>query len=359
VACSCWLWWAIGGALALWATGWAHLRFWRQRLTRPAPYDETHRIKTPDGSAFELRRLRPVPGRDNGPPVLLCHGIAINHRNVDPDDQLSLARSLHEAGKDVWLLTLRSGRSDLTWAERRGTRFSAMVAHDVPLAVQEVRRRTDTAQIDYVGFSMGGMLWYGALDYTVPQLQVRRTVIIGSPGRVGQLVPFAGVFKALPPTWMPDAPLRLGGQLVAFAAEWFETWIHRLTMNLRNCTPGYVRHVSMEGVQDVPGPLLHDLVRWAHTDRVPRLDDGRDILAGLGHVDVPVLMVAGTADKLCPVGHLQFAFERWGCNKPHTPKRMLVVGKAHGHADDYGHTDLMIGRNAARDVLDPIVQFLR
>lgn len=358
MACACSLWWALGGLVAAWVLAWAHLVYWRKRLARPVAYDETHRIATADGCAFELRRLRPS-APDGGPPVLMCHGIAINHRNVDPDEHLSLARALRLAGKDVWLLTLRSGRSDLSRAERRRTTFAAMVAHDVPQAVQEVRRRADSAQIDYIGFSMGGMLWYAALDDTVPQLQVRRTVLLGSPGRVGQILPFAGVFKGLQPTWMAGLPLRLGGQLVAFAAEWFETWIHRLTMNLRNCTPGYVRHVSMEGVQDVPGPLLHDLIRWAYTDRVPRLADGRDILAKLGNVDVPVLMVAGTRDKLCPVDHLRFAFERWGCNKPHTPKRLLLVGKAHGHVDDYGHTDLMIGRNAAQEVFAPVVQFLR
>ncbi len=358
MTCTCGLWWTLGGLAALWALTWAHLVHWRKRLARPARYDETHRIGTPDGCAFELRRLRPQAS-DGGPPVLMCHGVAINHRNVDPDEQLSLARTLRDAGKDVWLLTLRSGRADLSRAERLLCSFAAMVRHDVPQAVQEVRQRTGSAQIDYIGFSMGGMLWYGTLDHTVPQLQVRRTVIIGSPGRVGRILPFAGIFKGLRPTSMVGLPLRLGAQLVAFGAEWFETWIHRLTMNLRNCTPGYVRHVSMEGVQDVPGPLLHDLIRWAYTDRVPRLDDGRDILAGLGNVDVPVLMVAGTADKLCPVGHLQVAFDRWGCNKPHTPKRMLVVGRAHGQSDDYGHTDLMIGRNAAQEVFSPIVQFLR
>ncbi|MSQ82769.1 MAG: alpha/beta fold hydrolase [Myxococcales bacterium] len=360
MVCDCCLAGSIGlaGAAAVgWALGWAHLAFWRQKLCRPVGYDQTHRIATPDGCAFELRRLQPTQ-LSHQPPVLLCHGVAINHRNLDADENLSLARSLRAAGRDVWLLTLRSGRDDLSYAERKVTSFSAMVAHDVPLAVQQVRQRTGAEQIDYIGFSMGGILWYACLNHTVPQLQVRRTVIMGSPGRIGHYLPFIGILKRLPPQWMPSAPLRLASQMVAFAAEALPTYIHRVTMNLANCQPGYVRHTAMEAVQSIAGPLAHDFIRWANSDGVPRLDTGRDVFAGLATVDVPVLMVGGQVDRLCPPSALQIAFDRWGCNLAHTPKRMLLLGKIHGHRADYGHTDLTIGQHAAEEVFAPIVAFL-
>ena len=76
-------------------------------------------IATADGSAIELRRV-PVPeGVERaGPPALLVHGLALNHRNHDMLEDLSLARYMAKRGRDVWLLTLRSGRADLGWRER-------------------------------------------------------------------------------------------------------------------------------------------------------------------------------------------------------------------------------------------------
>ena len=335
-----------------------HLAFWRRKLTRAIAYDETHRIATPDGCAFELRRLQPViPSPEV--PLLLVHGVAINHRNLDADANLSLARTLRAAGRDVWLLTLRSGRADLTAAERKTAHFEAMVDHDVPLAVREVLRRSAAEQLDYIGFSMGGMLLYASLGRTVPQWQVRRAVIIGSPGRVGKHVPGSALVAMLPKALVSQAPLRPLSHLFAFASEWFETVVHRITMQLPNAMPGYVKHAAIDAVQSIPAPLLRDMVRWAATDQIPRLADGRDFLTGLATVDVPVLFVGGSKDRLCPPKALQAAFEAWGCNLNHTLKRQIQVGRAHGQALDYGHADLAIGRTCQADVFVPIVEFLR
>ena len=337
---------------------WAHLVFWRRKLTRPVVYDETHRIKTPDGCGYELRRLQPVtPSAEV--PLLLVHGVAINHRNLDADDNLSLARTLRASGRDVWLLTLRSGRSDLLPSEWSKVRFEAMVDHDVPLAAREVLRRTSAEQLDYIGFSMGGMLLYASLGRTLPQGQVRRAVIIGSPGRVGKQVPGSGVLTLLPGPLLTRAPLRTLSQYFAFASEWFPTVVHGITMHLPNAMPGYVRHAAVDAVQSIPAPLLRDMVRWSQRDQIPRLRDGRDILAGLATVDVPVLFVGGTQDRLCPPRALQAAFDAWGCNLGHTLKRMHLVGKAHGHLEDYGHADLAIGKRSQVEVFAPIVEFLR
>ncbi len=171
---------------------WAHLKFWVARLTRPTRYDEEHRIAASDGGAFELRRLKPAVSAGELPPVLMVHGIAINHRNLDPDERLSLARQLRDDGRDVWLLTLRCGRPDLSLAETRKAGFEALVRCDVPEAAQEVLRRTGHNQLDYLGFSMGGMLLYASLGRSLPAAWVRKVVIMGSPARVRVIVPGLG-----------------------------------------------------------------------------------------------------------------------------------------------------------------------
>lgn len=348
-------WWCAGAAGVFVVAAWLHLRFWTRRLTRSVSYDETLRIATPDGSAFELRRLRGAAG--SLPPVVIVHGIAMNHRNLDPDADLSLARDLHAAGRDVWLLTLRCGRQDLSWRERRACRFEALARYDVPGAVATVLARTGAQQVDYVGFSMGGILLYAALGRSLPRAQVRRAVTIGSPAQIARLISGVGWLRHLPQRWMPGLPLRTLSRMTAFASEWLETFIHRPLLQLANATPGYVRHTAVDAVMSVPGPLVHDLIRWGWGDGAIRLDDGKDILQALQHVDVPVRFFAGAADGLAGPRAVARAYAAWGAATT-VDKQLILLGKQAGHGADYGHGDLAIGVRARADVFAPVCAFL-
>src|SRR5262245_44496786 len=99
-----------------------HVRFWERRLGIELPYALIERIQTPDGAFIELRRL-PKPSSTLAlPPILIVHGLGANHRNNDLSADLSLARHLSKAGRDVWLLTLRSGIPIRSLAETRRVR---------------------------------------------------------------------------------------------------------------------------------------------------------------------------------------------------------------------------------------------
>ena len=347
--------WLLGGAALLLLAAWLHLAFWTRRLSVPMTYDLTVRVPTPDGSAFDLRRILPKTPSPL-PPVLLVHGIAINHRNLDTHPNRSLARHLAAAGRDVWLLTLRSGRWDLSAKERATVRFTAMVEQDIPLAVQEILARTSAAQLDYVGFSMGGMLLYAALGRTLPEAQVRRAVIMGSPARVAALVPLGHLWMRLPLWLVPVVPLRLWSRLFAFGAEWFNTPMHTLTMNLGNTVPGMCRVTMVDAVADVPYSLAIEFGQWAYRDGLPRVGE-RLALDGLEKVKVPVLFFAGAADHLGAPRAVRIAFDAWG-SESGAEKHWTLLGKQNGNCADYGHTDLACGKQAPREVFEPLTAFL-
>ncbi len=344
--------WLLAGLAVLALLAWWHLIFWTRRLTHVAEYAETLRFSTPDGSAFELRHLLPECSA-HATPVLLVHGIAINHRNMDSRGQWSLARCLAATGRDVWLLTLRSGRPDLTRAERRRASFAAMVEHDVPMAVREVLQRTHAQSLDYVGFSMGGMLLYAALGRTLPEALVRRVVILGSPGRVMPIVRIPGWALRLP---LPDLRLRLPSRLFAFASEWLHTPLHATTLHLPNAAPGLTRHTLVDAVQDIPSGLLHDFRLWSVMGGTITVH-GEPVLEGLRHVKVPVQFIAGSVDRLGPVSAVRAAYEAWGADSG-AAKRLTIVGRAHGQVEDYGHADLAIGARAPTELYPLVLDFL-
>jgi polyhydroxyalkanoate synthase subunit PhaC len=364
---------AAGIALVIAIAGLLHYRYWVARLTVPLEYVLEERIETPDGSAIELRRLPPLRETRGGevepapekmplaqarPPVLLVHGIAINHQNNDMLPDLSLARHLAAEGRDCWLLTLRTGRADARWRERGLMRFDRMMRHDLPIGVDRVLSRTGAARLDYVGFSMGGILLYAALGRTLAPERIRRVVILGSPAIIRPPWPLAvfGMIRFLPWWLVPTIPLRLGARLIAFAVEWFPSPARHWVYNPANVARG-VAGATLMTIQDVPSALGIDFARWTALGG-PIALEGETILDRLAPLDIPALFFAGAGDRIAPSDTVRAAFDAWGRDRPELEKRFVLLSSEAGASADYGHGDLVLGRSARTEVFEPIAEFL-
>lgn len=339
-----WAWVLV--ALATMGVLWvAHLAFWTRRLTIPMPYDDERELDAPDGGRFVLRRLRGT----RGPPVLLVHGLAANHRNLDAHPEVSLARQLAAEGRDVWLVTLRSGLRG-----RRGpARFDAMATEDVPRAIAHVLESTGASRLDYVGFSMGGMLLYAALARRrFDPARLRRICLVGSPGRVTSPIAGLGLLVRLPRWLVPTFPLRAGARAYAFAAEVLHTPLHRVVYNRRNLAPRHAAHALVNVIEDVPAELNADLAAMLAAGEVRC--EGRPVLPELAEVHVPALFLAGAADGIAPPAAVRAAFEAWGGEE----KRFEIIGRESGATDDFGHGDLAVGVRAVTEVFTRVSEFL-
>jgi len=336
---------------------WAHVAFWARRLGLPLAYDCEEVLPTPDGNAIELRRIDGSKPGSSLPPVLLVHGICANHRNQDISPDASLARFLAALGRDVWLLTLRSGRAR-PWRELpRPSGFSTMTQHDVPMGINRVLEITGAAHLDYVGFSMGGMLLYASLGRTVDPSRLRRVAFVGSPGRVQPPVGVPRFLRFLPRLFVPPVLTGMLGTGFAFLAEWIVTPMHRMILNPRNMAKGMTRLALVECVQDVPGGLLADFMVWATNDGVIRIGGG-DVLDALSDVGVPALFIAGADDRVGTPGAVRAAFDAWASHRADVPKAYLVLGKASGAMEDYGHGDLAVGERLSKELYPMIGAFL-
>ena len=354
-------------ALALFAgLAYAHYAYWTRRFGVPMEYLLEDEICTADGAYIMLYRL-PLPVTLKATrPVLLVHGIGIDHRNNDMLPNASLARHLHDAGRDVWLLRLRSGGMVRRFRDAKKVRFDAMVKHDIPLGVDTVLLRTNETQLDFVGFSMGGMLLYGALTATSPQGEtservlafekLAHVVIIGSPARVGHSVPFRALVERFPDAMVPTIPIRFLSRMFAFISELFDTPLHGFIVNPRNLEKGVAQRAMMT-VEDAPSWLAVDFLGWMRAGGIVRVD-GKDVVEGLVDATVPALFFVGGVDRLAPEHAVRPAFDAWGSANAAIEKRFVVLSTAAGALADYGHGDLAFGRHARVDLFDPIEVFL-
>jgi polyhydroxyalkanoate synthase len=348
---------------ALW---WVHLRFWR-RLSVALPYETVDELTLPDGGVIELRRVGRSPhaslAESSDVPVLMVHGLAMNHRNHDLAEEVSFARHLRNEGRDVWLLTLRSGRSSRSFKQPHQwvfgppqSDFAAMVQHDLPIAVREVLARTGQSQLDFAVFSMGGMLLYAGLDRTVDSKLVRRAAVFASPAKIRPLGTL-NLTRFLPPALALSVPMTLMTRSFAFAPRLVPSFLWRRLYNPRNVDSKVERQMLWDVWEDIPGRLGNDFVRWSSQDGV-LTNEGVPVLAGLADVKVPACFFAGSIDWLAPVYTVHAGFEAWGRNVPSLHKHFVVLGRQTGASDDYGHCDLAFGRHVKKEVFEPAARFL-
>lgn len=328
----------------------------------PGP-DERHVARTRDGWQLALHRYRPKR-RAHATPVILCHGMGSNRFNMDGPGTTSLARALHAAGYDAWVLELRgAGHSKRRLGPTRWFAewtFEDYVQHDAPAALRLVRRVTGAPRALWVGHSLGGMVAY-ALLMTPTAEGVAGAVTLASPGMtaVGHLgldrfVALRRLLRYAPPRIPTALVTRLAapfaGPLSTALADPIRDW----GWHPDNFDLDVVRFMMRWGVEDLSRSLLTEFARWY---AARRMSDRYDLFSFTDHLErvrVPMLIVAGSEDRLTPAPDIAEVAERLGS----ADKTFLVAGRATGFAHDFSHVDLLLGRHAHTDVYPRLVEWL-
>ncbi len=333
------------------------VRFWRRRLGLSVGFDEVVETRTPDGATIVLGRIRPRGPASALPPVLLCHGLAMNRHALAFDPEQSLARVLAARGRDCWLLELRGASNARHDREIRGGTFDTYLANDVPTALAYVRAATDAERVDWVGFSMGGMLAYAFLGAAQGD-GVRRLVTIGSPVRF-KGYPAPRAMGAAPYIFTPfglhlSAPL---GWLAAGAAPLIWPGLpHAVTRGFRgqHYDRGALRTIFASAFSDVPAGVMKQFARWVRDDSLTSEDGARDYREGLASITAPTLVIAGDRDRIALPACVREAYERVGAGE----RRFVEVGPRSGASAHYDHLDLIMGSKARDEVFGYVVDWL-
>lgn len=360
----------VASLVVLGLLAWGHYVFWVRRFGVELDYAERHDLCADDGLPFTLLRLPSLAEPEAAlasnqspirppirPPILMVHGIASNHRNIDAEEGRSLARYLRDRGRDVWLLTLRSGQPSLSLTQRARVDFSSMVEHDLPRAIAFVLEQTGSSKIDYIGFSMGGILLYAAIGRTLLPQRLHRVATIGSPARVSLPHRLLRALGFLPRFVFRVVWLRFLARMGAFAVDGVWTPLHRQIYNPHNVERGASSRALVNLIQDVPAPLSADFAKWALGDGIIRVG-GEDVLARLSDVRVPAIFFAGAADKVATPEAVRAAYDAWGAGEDRLDKRFVVLGVDSGCEHDYGHGDLAIGERLTPELFVPLSSFL-
>lgn len=300
--------------------------------------DETYRPRTPDGAYIALGRYHPRGRRLFVEPVVLAHGLGANRFDLDFDDRYSLARFLARRGFETWVLEMR-GRGH-AGAHGRHTSFDDQAEHDVATALKEIGQR-----VLWVGHSKGGLAAYAHLARN-PSAPIAAIVTLGSPVAFhGHDAGFKTFTRLMAPLFgLPVIPMRAATRLATLTGLPPEP-IGSYLVNRQNLDPSIVRKAIFNVSADIFGGVAKQFARWVAKGTFDG-NDGFDYFRGLSAVRAPVMLIAGSDDKLAPPEAVLAARKTLG-----GPVAELV-------ARGYGHGDLSVGQRAPEEIYPEVAAFL-
>jgi predicted alpha/beta hydrolase len=318
---------------------------------------ETFYVPTDDGWQLAVHRFAPQ-GQPRKHPVLMLHGFGANRLHFDLDPRYSYAQSAAQRGFDVYVLELRGAGFSVPPGNRDRTLFQwgfgDYAQRDVPTAVTHILERTGALALHGVGHSMGGMLLY---SLAVSSSSVLKSVVtVGAP--YAQCLEWGDREKRLIRLATSLAPERTQGRVplkrLFGAAGYFVPLGARLAdgllLNASNVEPYVLHRMAQEAIADVPLQLVMEITgQMSGAKSEPYAYE-----QSMHHIQVPVLVVGGVADKVAPPNAVKAALPMLGA----PDVRYREMGIAHGDRADYGHVDLFVGRNAPDEVYPFLNDFL-
>jgi pimeloyl-ACP methyl ester carboxylesterase len=341
-----------GVLLVLGAWLWVVWRWYRLRPPRP----RLIRVQAADGWSLAIYH-RPAARRRFEEPVLLCHGLSANHKNLDFEPPYSLAAHLAEAGFECFSIDLRgTGASTLPPGLRGWSRYTVddHIRFDAAALVEEALARTGARRAFWVGHSMGGLIGYAAAQGALGD-RLAGVVSLGSPA----------FFRYRP--WMVLV-LRLGhlagwplGIRQSIVSVGLAPFLGHLTLPLSDVIlnplhvpPPLQRKVFAQVVSSIGRGVLGQFADWVRNDAFRSVDGRVDYREGLRKLRVPLLAIAGSEDRLAPPDVVREAFLLAGSED----KSLMIFGREFGSAMEYGHGDLVFGTGAPTEVYPTLTEWL-
>lgn len=273
-------------------------------------------------------------------PVLLCHGLGANRLLFDIDRQHSFAAWLVAQGYDVYAVDLRShglsekpqasGNKDWNWG------FNAYCDFDIPAAIDAVLTASGAEALHFVGHSMGGILLYCHAAQSDTRI-VSGITIASTLDYSGYPSAFHGLCRLIALTRpFSSMPMHWPALLCSASSALGRGFMDSALVNPDNVDLPLYRKLTANLLHPVSSRLLRDMQHFVSGQGLhsSRQENYRHLLQRKGYA-FPVLSLAGTRDIQCHPG----STARFGTHHQ-------VFGRSHGHRNDYGHLDLVVGRQA-------------
>ena len=343
---------------------------------------KTYFVDTEDGWHLEILRYRREQSSQDMGPILLLHGFHHNAQFWDVDAEHSFARYLAVRGFDVWSLSFRGtgGSSTEGFVKVKGlfkfftsnvpamfdpTSYDKTVKNwyiddyidqDLPAVLKFVCHQTGQENISVIGHSLGGVIALGYVAKNPEKSKIKEIIAISSPGFISQppndMLADIGQNAALYySTFLINA--KVTGQLGA-VFERGVTPFEVLFYNRHNIDKKTLALMFGKTVEDVPLGVLDQMRDMIQTGEFSSKDKRYNYSENFGNVKVPTLFLVGTLDNIASPTSVYLTYKAVGSED----KAYREFSTVNRYTSDYGHNDMVLGKNARSEVFAFIYHWL-
>jgi len=341
------------------------------RRRRPLDLPACQEIEYRTDDAVSLRLSRYQGGRRG--PVLLVHGMGANPLTFVLDTvEVNLVEYLVQRGFDVWLQEWRAS----TLLPTADSQFNAdtVARLDHPAAQAAVRQHTGRSDLHVVAHCVGSLTWMMAtLAGTVEPTSLLCSSVglhpIGPPItrvkvglHLGELMRRLGVGMLTTDAFSDESE---GARAVDLALRAYPipkaercdqavcrrlAFIYGVAVHHQNMNE--LTHTTMHelfGLTDMT--MMVHLSRMARAERVVAADGADSYLANLERLRRPITLVSGSENLVWVPESTERTYSLLVDKLGQDPVRRVVL-------DGYGHQDVFIGAEAARDTFPTVLEHL-
>lgn len=290
-------------------------------------------------------------------PVILCHGIAQNKYALDLDEYHSLAVYLKVRGFPVFVVSLRgAGQSYYKGVKHSHyITFDDYVLYDAPAIIQRVIELTEAPAVNWVGFSLGGMIGYAISGLGLPESKKIQTLIaLGSPGKA-DYINNKIIQQVIKNPWIGKLfPIKSGSRMVSPLGKYIPTPIDKFLYNPNNTKKRTIQLLLANCIEPINQGVIDEFTSWARQKKELSIDKTIDYRSNLERINIPTLLIAGSVDHIAPPPQVRFVYDKIRSSI----KKYVIAGKRNNFKEDYGHLCLTVGEYAPEEIFPIILDWL-
>ena len=249
-------------------------------------------------------------------PIVLVHGSFTNRGFWLSSQGIGFARYLVEAGFDVWLMEMRGHGLSPRNLQYKNNNLEQYATSDVPSVNKFVIEKTGLKPI-WLGHSMGGVLISTALAAgTLVDFDVAGVAFLGT--------------QVVRRRWNLQIPF-----VTSFGKAWF------------SFKPEMDGRKLKVGPENEPAGIAKEYLRWLGLLGRWRFRNNKaSLMTGWKGVNIPLFSMVGQDDQSDPAKYCRKFHELSGSEN----KKFKLLSKSEGYCRDFGHVDMIVSKDAAKEV---------
>lgn len=336
--------------------------------------DEVKYVMTEDGWKIALYHYPPKGFVKRKTPVVLCHGMALNHFFWNLAEDVNFSGFLASKGFDVWTVDLRgNGKSkpanrfgdfqsaDVDEKKKEASNFWSVddyAKYDIPAILNFVTEETGAKQVSWVGHSMGGMVMYVFLETAEDVSKVKNFVALGSPVVLPNpaneiLRDMEGLQKSV--DGLIDIGLKgLRGTAIFTPLTSGFNPLDTLYFNRKNVDWDNIQRMYAHSLENIPRGVSQQMRELIASGEFKSYDKTFNYAQNLEKISLPVLLVAAKGDALGSEYAVMTAYNRVASKD----KTYRLFGTENKYRVNYGHCDMIFGETAPKEIYPYVASWL-